>query len=75
VLVLAVLDFFSSRGGSWMVCSASFIPACSSRPRSISALNSAPNRIAMFVSQSHTRKLTTAPREPYVLLYDPKLAT
>src|ERR1700761_3684295 len=43
-------------------------PASICRPRSSSALNSAPSRTAMLVSHSHTRNTTTDPSAPYVLL-------
>jgi hypothetical protein len=43
-------------------------PARICRARSISALNSAPNRITTFEIQSQVRKMITPPRVPYVLL-------
>src|SRR5690606_6811087 len=58
--------FFSltreSRSGSCSVFSAG-IPACSWRPRSISASNSAPNNRARLVIHNHSRKITAPARE------------
>ena len=56
-------DSRDSRGGSWMVSSAT-MPACSSRPRSSSASSSAPKRSARLVIHSHSRNTTTPAREP-----------
>jgi hypothetical protein len=53
----------SSRGGRNGSCLGD-CPASIWRPRSLSALSSAPKRMAMLVSQSHTRKMMTAPSEP-----------
>ena len=39
-------------------------PACSSRVRSVSALNSTPSSTAMFVIQSQSRNTTTPPSVP-----------
>ena len=52
-----------SRGGSWSVSSAA-MPACSWRPRSISASSSAPNSSARLVIHSHSRKTMTPASEP-----------
>ena len=52
-----------SRGGSWMVSSAS-MPAWSWRPRSISASNSAPNSSDMLRIQSHSSETMTPPIAP-----------
>ncbi len=45
------------------------------RCRAISASNSRPSRIARLVIHSQMRKTMTPAIVPYVLLYDPKLAT
>ena len=55
--------FLVSRGGSWMFSSAS-TPAWSSRPRSSSESNSAPNSRARLVSHSQSRKTMTPASEP-----------
>ena len=60
----ASVIFLVSRGGSWMVRSASVMPASSSRPRSSSALSSAPKSTARLEIQSQTRATTTAASEP-----------
>ena len=51
------------------------MPARIARSRWVSALNSAPSRIAMFVIHNQTRKMITVASEPYVLLYEPENAT
>ena len=61
-------------GGSWSVSSAS-MPAWSWRDRSSSASTSAPNSRARFVSHSQSSRMITPASDPYVLLYEPKLAT
>ena len=53
-----------SRGSTNGSLSSGLFPPSIARPRSSSALNSAPRRMAMFEIHSHTRKTITPPSAP-----------
>src|SRR5436305_8719143 len=59
---------FAAARGVTRISSSAGWPASSWRPRSSSALSSAPNSTARFEIHSHTRNAITPPSVPYVLL-------